>query len=139
MNSDCHFLTQYLPRFWFNQNHLQKVTFNNFAKWRPTMFIPKIKEIKKRKVVSRPALNFQKKKNQNAMEYSSLPIFTKKLLIPNKMISRKRHKSHFQAQTDSHLPQFKVTSSYEKTRNTDLTDFMTETNWIFETYTEPSF
>ena len=59
------------------------------------MFIPKIKEIKKRKFVSRPALNFQKKKNQNAMEYSSLPIFTKKLLIPNKMISRKRHKSHF--------------------------------------------
>ena len=27
------------------------------------------------------------------MEYSSLPIFTKKLLIPNKMISRKRQES----------------------------------------------
>ena len=29
------------------------------------MFIPKIKEIKKRKVVSRPALNFQKKKKKS--------------------------------------------------------------------------
>ena len=44
------------------------------------MFIPKIKEIKKRKVVSRPALNFQKKKKSKCYGVFIITYFHQKII-----------------------------------------------------------
>ena len=44
------------------------------------MFIPKIKEIKKRKVVSRPALNFQKKKKSECYGVFIITYFHQKII-----------------------------------------------------------